>query len=147
MAYEHRLKVRYGETDQMGVVHHANYLLYLEEARTEYMAHLGCPYRSVEQSGVGLAVRRMEVRHRAPAFYPDELVVEVTISRVKAASVCFTYGVSQAADGTAVASATVELACVDLAGGTRRPRMLPDELRQLLESAAQADSPPSSKLE
>ncbi len=143
MAYEHRLKVRYGETDQMGVVHHANYLLYLEEARTEYMAHLGCPYRKVEESGVGLPVRRVEVRHRAPAFYAEELVVEVSIGRVRAAPVAFDYRVSRAVDGTAVASATVELACVDLAGGTRRPRMLPDELRQLLERAAQADSPPS----
>ncbi len=145
MAYEHRLKVRYGETDQMGVVHHANYLLYLEEARTEYMAQLGCPYRLVEESGVGLPVRRVELRHRAPAFYAEELAVEVVVSRVKAASVCFSYEVSRAADGTVLADATVELACVDLAGGTRRPRMLPDELRRLLESAVQADSPPPSK--
>lgn len=144
MAYEHRLKVRYGETDQMGVVHHANYLLYLEEARTEYMAHLGCPYRLVEESGVGLPVRRVEVRHRAPAFYEEELVVQVTIARVKAASVSFTYEVTRATDGTAVASAMVELACVDLGGGTRKPRMLPDELRRLLENATQADSPPPS---
>ena len=147
MAYEHRLKVRYGETDQMGVVHHANYLLYLEEARTEYMAHLGCPYALVEESGVGLPVRRVELRHRAPAFYPEELVVEVVVSRVRAASVSFGYEVSRAADGTALASATVELACVDLAGGTRRPRMLPDELRRLLRCAVQADSPPPSKPE
>ena len=144
MAYEHRLKVRYGETDQMGVVHHANYLLYLEEARTEYMAHLGCPYERVEESGVGLPVRRVDVRHRSPAFYAEELLVEVRVSRVKAASVTFAYRVSRASDGSAVASATVELACVDLAQGTRRPRMLPAELRRLLEGELQAGSPPSS---
>ena len=53
MPFEHRVKVRYGETDQMGVVHHANHLLYLEEARTEYLASLGYPYPEVERSGIG----------------------------------------------------------------------------------------------
>ena len=75
MAYLHRLKVRYGETDQMGVVHHANHLAYLEEARTEYMASLGVPYGAIEKAGVGLPVRRVDLRYRAPAFYEDDLVV------------------------------------------------------------------------
>ena len=60
--FEHRLRVRYGETDQMGVVHHPNYLHYMEEARTAYLAALGRPYSELERGGVGLVVRRVELR-------------------------------------------------------------------------------------
>src|SRR5580765_3234482 len=70
--HEHRLRVRYAETDQMGVVHHANYLLYLEESRTRMMAELGCSYAELEQSGWALPVRRTELRFRAPAYYDEE---------------------------------------------------------------------------
>jgi acyl-CoA thioester hydrolase len=69
--YEHLLRVRYGETDQMGVVHHANYLLYMEEARTAFMASVGCSYGGLERDGIGLPVRRTEVRYRASARYED----------------------------------------------------------------------------
>ncbi len=131
MSFEHRLKVRYGETDQMGVVHHANYLLYLEEARTEYMAELGCPYHALEASGVGLPVRRFELRFRAPAHYGDELAVGVRISRLRAASLTFEYEIHRPLDGKHLSSATLELACIDL-DGERRPRPLPPELIELL---------------
>ena len=107
MPFEHRVKVRYGETDQMGVVHHANHLLYLEEARTEYLASLGYPYPEVERSGIGLPVRGLEVRYRSPALYGDELVVELGVDSVRAASVRFTYRLSRADGGEAVADATV----------------------------------------
>lgn len=127
MAYLHRLKVRYSETDQMGVVHHANHLAYLEEARTEYMADLGVPYREIEAAGVGLPVRRVDLRYRNPAFYEDVLEVEVAVERLRGASLTFRYHVRRPADGAAICDGTVELACVDLA--TRAPRLLPEELR------------------
>lgn len=137
MPYEHRVKVRYGETDQMGVVHHANHLLYLEEARTEYMIRLGCPYAEVERAGVGLPVRRLDVRYRGPALYGDELAVEVTVEDVRAASIRFGYRLWRVGDGAAVADSTVELACVNLAD--RRPRMLPEDLRRRLDAVAAED--------
>ena len=62
--HEHRLRVRYAETDQMGVVHHRIHLVYLEEARTEYMERLGCPYAGIEAAGVGLPVRRVDLSAR-----------------------------------------------------------------------------------
>ena len=136
MPFEHRVKVRYGETDQMGVVHHANHLLYLEEARTEYLASLGYPYPEVERSGIGLPVRGLEVRYRSPALYGDELVVELGVDSIRAASVRFTYRLSRADGGEAVADATVELACVSLTD--RRPCLLPEELRRLLESVLES---------
>lgn len=145
MAYEHRLKVRYGETDQMGVVHHANYLLYLEEARTEYLARLGCPYGGIEERGIGLPVRRVDLRYRAPARYGDELVVRVSVAGVRAASVTFAYELTQGGahgeERGPLAMGTVELACVELSG-ERRPRVLPDDLRELMEGALEGPGGP-----
>jgi len=137
MPYLHRLKVRYGETDQMGVVHHANHLAYLEEARTEYMGSLGAPYGAIEEAGIGLPVRRIELRYRAPGFFEDELEVTVAVGRVRAASVLFEYTITRPADGATLLDGAVELACVSLAD--RTPAMLPEELRARLE-AAQTDS-------
>ncbi|MDA1264927.1 MAG: thioesterase family protein [Planctomycetota bacterium] len=138
MAYMHRLKVRYGETDQMGVVHHANHLAYLEEARTEYMAALGVPYGAIEAAGVGLPVRRAELRYLAPAFYEDELEVSVQLERLRSASIRFGYGIQRPADGAELLEGMIELACIDLS--TRRPRHLPEDLRAQLEVEAQASS-------
>jgi acyl-CoA thioester hydrolase len=138
--YLHRLKVRYNETDQMGVVHHANYLAYLEEARTEFMADRGCPYGRIEAAGVGLPVRRAELRYRAPAFYEDQLEIEVAIGRLRAASVTFEYRVLRPADGTLVLEGSIELACVTLAG-ERKPRLLPAELREGLTDGDQSAEP------
>lgn len=121
-----RVRVRYGETDQMGVVHHAAYLHYLEDARTAWLRALGLPYSELERGGIGLPVRRAELRYRAPARYEDELDVAVRVVRLRGASVTFAYTVTRA-DGTAIAEAEVELACIELASG--RPRLLPDELR------------------
>jgi acyl-CoA thioester hydrolase len=127
-----RLRVRYGETDQMGVVHHANYLAYFEEGRTRMMADLGCPYGDLERAGIGLPVRRVELRYRAPAFYEDELVVETRVTGLRAASVSFGYAIRRVADGELLATGQSELACVTL-GEDRRVVPLPEGLRGLLE--------------
>src|SRR5215203_5845861 len=82
--HEHRLRVRYAETDQMGVVHHANYLLYVEEARTRLMSERGCSYAELERAGWGLPVRRVEVRYRAPALYVEKLVVPTRVTLLPA---------------------------------------------------------------
>jgi acyl-CoA thioester hydrolase len=134
--HEHRLRVRYGETDQMGVVHHANYLLYVEESRTRLMADRGCSYADLERAGWGLPVRRVELRFRAPAAYDDELVVRTHVSRVRAASVTFESEIVRASDDELLASASVELACVQLRAAERRPVPLPEELRALLNVPA-----------
>lgn len=141
--YVHRLRVRYGETDQMGVVHHANYLLYLEEARTEYMRSLGCAYGELERAGIGLPVRRAELRYRSPALYEEELAVEVWVERLKAASLTFAYRVLRAADGELLSEATVELACVRLTAHPRKPCMLPEDVRARLAEGTLGDGPPA----
>ena len=130
---EARVRVRYAETDQMGVVHHANYLIYLEESRTRLMAELGCSYAELERSGWALPVRRTELRYRAPAYYDEELAVRTRVEHLGGASLTFASEVRRAADGVLLATGSVELACVDRRGGAHKPRLLPEELRAKLE--------------
>ncbi|MFN0241415.1 MAG: acyl-CoA thioesterase [Planctomycetota bacterium] len=131
-AHEHRLRVRYAETDQMGVVHHANYLVYVEEGRTRMMAARGCSYAEFERNGWGLPVRKAELRYRTVARYEDELVIRTNVDRVGPASVRFATQIALATDGTVVAEALVELACVRLDDPARKPVALPSSLRERL---------------
>jgi acyl-CoA thioester hydrolase len=129
------LRVRYGETDQMGVVYHANYLAYMEEGRTRAMEALGAPYAEWERAGVGLVVRKASLRYRTGARYAEELAVLTRVERLRAASVEFAYRIERAQDGVVVCEGSTELACVDLTNEARPPRMLPAALRQRLGPA------------
>lgn len=129
---EHRLRVRYGETDQMGVVYHANYLVYMEEGRTRLMESLGCSYAELEREGWALVVRKAELRYRASARYDEELAVRTAVARVGGASVLFLYRVCRAADGELLVEGSTELACVDRRSGNTRAALLPERVRDLL---------------
>ncbi len=114
----------------MGVVHHANYLHYMEDGRTRFLEELGLSYAELERTGCGLPVRRAQLRFLRGAGYDEELVVTTTVAGMRAASVTFGY-VIRGADGERVATGEIELACVDLAS-ERKPRPLPGELVELL---------------
>jgi acyl-CoA thioester hydrolase len=129
-----KLRVRYGETDQMGVVNHANYLAYFEEGRTGMMTDLGLSYGELERSGIGLPVRKLEVRYRASALYEDDLRVETRILAMRAASVTFGYEIWRISDELLLATGKTELACISLEG-SRPVKPLPDALRCALEGA------------
>jgi len=132
--------VRYGETDQMGVVYHANYLVYMEEGRTRLMDSLGCSYAELERRGWALVVRKASLRYRAPARYDDELVVRTRIDRIGGASLSFEYFVHLASDERLLSEGSTELACVDLRTVDRRPSLLPEDLRAVLERAVAGDA-------
>ncbi|HOJ37452.1 MAG TPA: thioesterase family protein [Ignavibacteriales bacterium] len=72
------IRVRYGETDQMGVVYNANYIRYLEIARTELLRKVGLPYKEIEKMGYQLPVYETFIRHKQPAHYDDILTIEAT---------------------------------------------------------------------
>lgn len=133
--HEHTLRVRYGETDQMGVVYHANYLVYMEEGRTRLMESLGASYAEVEASGYGLAVRRAELRYRAPAVYDQRLLIRTRLGRIRGASVNFEYQVHDAATDALLAEGSTELACIHLKSPKREPCLLPPSLRASLARA------------
>ena len=131
-SHEHKLRVRYAETDQMGVVHHANYLVYVEESRTRLMSEKGCSYAELERRGWALPVRRVEMRYRAPAYYEEELVVHTRVGKVGGASVTFESRIHRVADGVLIATGVVELACLDMRTGGWKLAPLPEELRAIL---------------
>ena len=126
------LQVRYGETDQMGVVHHASFILYLEEARTRFMEERGHSYAELERSGIGLPVRSLSISYRSAARFGDELAVEVWVERLRKASVTFGYEIRCAPEDRVVATAEVELACAKLSQEELTVCALPEALSEAL---------------
>lgn len=98
---EAHVRVRYAETDQMGVVYHANYLVWFEVGRVEFIRQMGLDYRTMEQEeGALIAVIEARARYKAPARYDEELVIRTHLSGVRGPVVRFTYTVLRAADET-----------------------------------------------
>ncbi|HKG90249.1 MAG TPA: thioesterase family protein [Gemmatimonadaceae bacterium] len=127
------LRVRYAETDQMGVVYHANYLVWCEIGRVEFIRALGTSYASLERSGVTLAVAEASVRYHAPARYDDLVRVETSLADVRSRTITFDYLISHAETRGRLATARTTLICLDSGG---RPSVMPDSLRAALGSPA-----------
>jgi acyl-CoA thioester hydrolase len=99
MTAETRVRVRYAETDQMGVVYHANYLVWFEVGRVEFIRQMGLDYRSMEtEENAMIAVVEATARYKAPARYDDELIVRTTLAGVRGSIVRFRYAVVRAVD-------------------------------------------------
>src|SRR6202789_2631957 len=98
--HEARIRVRYAETDQMGVVYHSNYLVWFEVGRVEFIRRLGLDYKRMEvEEGCGIAVVEATARYRAPARYDDELVVETELQSARGTVIRFEYKVVRPEDG------------------------------------------------
>ena len=124
-----RVRARYAETDQMGVVHHAAYPVWFEVARTALSHAVGVPYTDWERRGVLLMVGELRCRYRRPARYDDQVTVWVRVGEVASRRVVFEYRV-EGSDGTVLAEGETRHVVVDRASG--RPTVLPDELRASL---------------
>ena len=111
------LRVRYAETDQMGVAYHAHYLVWCEVARTDHMRQRGVTYRQLEEQGLLLAVVEAQVRYRLPARYDDLLVVRCWVREVASRRVSFGYAIDRPADGALLATASTALIALDRAHG------------------------------
>ncbi len=99
-ASEVRFRVRYAETDQMGVVYHANYLVWMEMGRVELCREMGVRYRDMEeQDGIMLAVAEVTCRYQFPARYDDEIVVRTTVARATTRLLEFEYEICEANSG------------------------------------------------
>jgi len=130
VATEHSVtvRVRYGETDQMGVVYHPNYLLYFETGRTELMRASGIAYSDLEKTGVYLVVTQASCTYRAAARYDEELKILTKVDQVGKATVKFSYRVL-GPSGTLLAVGSTELASVD---ASKNPVRLPKAVAELL---------------
>jgi acyl-CoA thioester hydrolase len=124
MTGEITIRVRYAETDRMGLLHHANYLVYFEQARTELLRTLGVTYKDLEDQGYLLVLTKVEVRYKRPARYDDLLTIRTIVEKTTAVRIDHRYEVLH--DGQLLAEGSSTLACVDRTG---RPQPLPDYLR------------------
>jgi acyl-CoA thioester hydrolase len=122
-----RVRVIYGDTDQMGMVYYANYLRYFEIARNEYLRHAGSTYRAFEEThGLMLPVVEAQISYHRPARYDDELVIAAAVHARGAASVRFEYEIRRAPEGEKLVSGRTVHACITREGRVVR---LPAALR------------------
>ncbi|MGI6046113.1 MAG: acyl-CoA thioesterase [Eggerthellaceae bacterium] len=98
MYLDYNIKVRYAETDMMGVVYHANYLLYFEDARTSFLRDIGFPYEDMEEQGFQAPLLSCELHYRKPLKYGDTAVLRVCISKSTRTRTVFTYFVYKLED-------------------------------------------------
>lgn len=129
-----QLRVRYAETDQMGVVYHANYLAWCEVGRTELMRQLGFPYAELEKTGTLLVVAEASLRYHAPARYDDLVWVDTAVESVRSRAVTFEYRIAREENGGALRLVTARTTLVPTtpAGGSRS---LPPSLLETLRAA------------
>ncbi len=123
-----RLRVRYAETDRMGVVYYANYLVWFEVGRAEWLRQAGWTYREMERDGISLPVIEAHCEYRQPARYDDEIEVATRGTLVTPVRIRFDYEVSGRADGTIAAVGHTVHAAVDAHG---KPRRLSSSIREM----------------
>jgi acyl-CoA thioester hydrolase len=121
-ASEARVRVRYAETDQMGVVYHSNYLIWFEVGRVEFIRQMGLNYKQMEEEGCGIAVVDVRARYRLPARYDDELVIETRLLAARGAVIRFGYRILRVADGLLLCEGETFHVCV---GMDMKKRTLP----------------------
>ena len=125
-------RVRYAETDQMGVVYHSHYLVWCEMGRTDLIRQLGTSYASLEREGIGLAVIDASIRYHSGAKYDDMIRVRTQLIDVRSRTVTFDYRIEDATTGMRLASASTTLASINKEG---KLVALPAEMRKLMEDA------------
>jgi acyl-CoA thioester hydrolase len=127
-ACESRIRVRYAETDQMGLVYYANYLIWMEVGRSDFCRDCGFSYRDLEREEQAfLAVAEANCRYLAPARYDDEIIVETELARIASRVLEFKYRIKR--DSTLLAEGrTVHV----VIGADGRPRAMPERYLNLL---------------
>ena len=129
-----RFRVRYAETDQMGMVYYANYLVWLEIGRSDFCRECGFSYRDLErEEEVFLTVAEANCRYLAPARYEDEILVETELSRARSRVIEFTYFIKR---GSTLLAEGRTLHVV--IGPDGRPRSMPERYLELLKSESEA---------
>jgi acyl-CoA thioester hydrolase len=135
-----RIEVRYAETDQMGIVHHANYLVWFEQARTRLCSDAGFHYADIERRGYLLLVTGAQLSYRGPSRYGDEVDVACWVARVGSRGVTFAYAVTRG--DTQLATGTTEHIWVDAA--SRKPTRFPADLHGPFERFLPARPDPAA---
>jgi acyl-CoA thioester hydrolase len=132
-SYPSKIRVRYGETDQMGYCYYGNYAQYFEVGRVEALRSIGLSYKTLEMEGIMLPVSSFTVKYFSPAKYDDELIVNTIISEIKGARINFTYEILNS-ENKLICTAETMLVFVDK--NNMKPIQAPALLIQLLEKYA-----------
>ena len=141
---EFQVRVRYAETDQMGVVYHANYFVWFEIGRVELMRQMGLNYREMEREhGCMIAVVEASARYRSPARYDDTLVIRTRLTGVRSSMIRFAYTIERAGEGQALC--TGETVHVAVGRDMKRREMPAAFLQQFRSVLAQAGAPPGDE--
>jgi len=127
---EIQIRVRYGETDQMGVVYHGNYALYLEMGRIEWLRKLGISYKTMEENGIMLPVVSLHVNYKKPAGYDDLINVKTQLANKPTAKIEFEYEITNQ-KGELLSTASTILVFVDMKTG--RPTKAPQYILDIIE--------------
>lgn len=138
MRHSTYVRVRYAETDQMGVVYHTHYLVWCEIGRTEFMRSLGTAYADLERAGLLLAVAEASIRYAASARYDDLIQVQTWVDRVQSRSITFGYELWRAEPGPPVrlATASTKLVALDRSSSMRTlPAEILERFRHVLGSS------------
>lgn len=130
-----RVRVNYSETDQMGVVYHARYAVWLDIARTEHLRRTGVSYKELEARGLRLAVSELRIRYAQPARYDDEIRIRCWVAERASRRITFGYAVEREEDGQLLATAETSLLVLD---DGFRPTRLPEDVAILLPEAPRA---------
>ncbi|WP_222984407.1 acyl-CoA thioesterase [Flagellimonas meishanensis] len=126
----HSFRVRYGETDQMGVVYHGNYAQYLELGRVEWLRALGVTYRSMEENGIMLPVISLQIDYKKSAKYDDLITVQTMLAKPPLVKIEFDYSIVNESNQL-LATANTVLAFIDME--TNRPIKCPDYILERLD--------------
>jgi acyl-CoA thioester hydrolase len=125
------VRVNYSETDQLGVVYHARYLVWLDVARTEHIRLAGMSYRDLEDAGLRLAVSEVSLRYRLPARYDDRVRIRCWVRDLPSRRIDFGYALDHADDGRLLATAFTSLLALDRDMNLTR---LPDAVRRAMRA-------------
>ena len=124
--------VRYAETDAMGVVHHASYIVWFEEGRSAYMRARGLPYSEVERRGYYFTVVEVSARFLSPARYDDRVIVRTRLAELHSRGLTFAYEIRRLADDVLLVRGETRHICIDRTGKVQR---IPADLLAALEPA------------
>jgi acyl-CoA thioester hydrolase len=129
LKYTTKTRVRYGETDQMGIVNNAVYLTYFELGRTEMFRELGLPYKKIEQEGTMLPISELHIKYHRPALYDEELSIETYIDEFPTSRIRFKYNIYNEAGKLLVTGETV---LAFLNAKNRHPTRIPQYLADVI---------------
>ena len=143
--HETEVRVRYAETDQMGIVHHANYLIWFEAGRSDLCRARGFSYKEMEEQDDALmVVAETYVRHKSPAYYEDILIIRTKVGEIRSRSLRFFYEVYRASDDVLVAEGETNHVVTDKEKNVKRlPDYYRDRLLGKIENAFPAGQAPS----